>query len=237
MTRIAFASDLHEQLPVITNELNIDTLVLAGDISNGWPDTILREEQFWIKRFEPWAKQVRDSGIKLVGIPGNHDFFPQVCKGSFQRVAKMFDVYVTRGRVRIDGLNYLFFCYNNLEEFAYYASPEDMKEMAGKYTDNIKTDFVVTHTPPYDILSGVPHWGAIAIRDMVHRVRPKIAHIFGHVHTKRGYEDVHGVHHRNVAYCKSKVSEVYGIIDVYDTETNQFESIVIGTQFVTKGSY
>ena len=151
----------------------------------------------------------------------------------------MFDIYVTRGRVTIDGLHYIFFCYNNLDEFAYYADPDKMKEMAGKYInkEELQPDFVVTHTPPYDILSGVAHWGSIAIRDLVHRTQPKVAHIFGHVHTKRGYTDVHGVHHRNVAYCKSKVSEVYGFIDIYNTGNKQFESVPVGTNFVTKGCY
>ena len=237
MTRIAFASDLHEQLPVITKELNIDRLVLAGDISNGWPDTLLKEERFWIKRFEPWSKQVRDSGIKLVGIPGNHDFFPQVCRGSFRRVQSMFDIYVTNARIVMDGLTYIFFCYNQLEEFAYYADAAEMVRMTNNHTDNIETDFVVTHSPAYNILSGKADWGVPAIRDMVHRIRPKVAHIFGHVHTCRGYMEMHGVHHRNVAYCKGKIDEVWGDIDIYDSELGLFETVKVKTDFVGKGSY
>lgn len=237
MTRIAFASDLHEQLPVITDELNIDTLVLAGDISNGWPDTILKEERFWLNRFEPWAEQVRKQGIKLVGIPGNHDFFPEVCKGSFRRVQSMFDIYVTKGRIMIDGLTYIFFCYNQLEEFAWYANADNMKAMTDKYTDTMKPDFIVTHSPGFDILSGKANWGVLAIRDLTHRIKPKVAHIFGHVHSCRGYKDLHGVHHRNVAYCKSDVKDVWGDIDVYDTELGIFETIKIKTNFVVKGCY
>jgi len=222
--KIAMLPDLHEHFPFIQDD--VDMVVFNGDFCctpSAEEKWVKREAEIWTLLYGPYMQEIRSRGIKVVGCPGNHDFYPQSSKSAFQHVASFFDVFVTRGYRNILGYSWYFFCYNRLEEYSYYLNDSETR----KRLDQFKTrqvDFVVTHTPAYDILSMVPDWGSMPIRHFVERVRPKHCHMFGHCHSDFGYTRRDGVTHVNASYSMAENHPRYEYM-VYDTESRTFELV------------
>ncbi len=221
--KIAILGDLHEHFPYIND--GVDMVIFCGDFCSTpssdkiWID---REKILWNTFFTTYLKEIRSRKIYTVGCPGNHDFYPQSSKTAFQQVQSYFDVFTTRGYRQILGFDFYFFCYNKLEGYAYYKKEFDTRKMLGSFATR-PIDFVVTHTPSYDILSMVPNWGSMPIRQFIERIEPKV-HVFGHCHSDFGHRLIDNTLRINASYCMANNHPRY-LYMVYDTDTTKLELV------------
>lgn len=215
--KLALISDLHGNAPYIHS--GVDIVVFAGDFLS--MRRIEDEKQMWQKKYYPYLDEIKGRNISVIGIPGNHDYYPKTSKGVFREVSSHFDSFVTRGPRTIKGVSFYLDCWNKMEEWTWYKPEEEHKKML----DSVPTkqyDFIVTHTPAYDILSCQPDWGSLAIRDFVYRMRPKHAHVFGHCHSDFGVLRDRGMTHVNASYSDESNRPTNRYIE-YDMKTKEFE--------------
>lgn len=213
--KVAILSDLHDATPQVSD---CEVAIFCGDFmegASGYPDL---EKQFWEKVYKPYLEDIRARGIYTVGIPGNHDFLPQRSVQDFRYVANMFDRFLVTGTAIVKGIKIYAFCWNQLEEWAYYMHPVDAVNLVDSKEYPKSVDFLVTHTPPYGILSTVPAWGSPAISLLAKKVKPKIAHVFGHCHGDRGIMNIDGTTYVNAACADSK-RNFRGCYYEYDTDS------------------
>ncbi len=192
--RVAATSDLHGHLPGIPE---CDILLLGGDICPDHPagkearyalaDNGADFQAAWLdKELRAWLEPIVARGTKIVAIWGNHDFVGE----HPSMVPELPWTLLQDELVEIDGLSvYGTPWVPGLERWAFYASPEALRERAKAIPAGI--DILLSHGPPYgtaDFVApqhGAVHVGDRALRDELPRIRPR-AMVVGHIHERKG---------------------------------------------------
>lgn len=183
-------ADIHANLPEIPD---CSLLLIAGDITHHGKDSWAQLD--WIiKYFIPWVKSIRDRGIEVVGIAGNHDFVFQDI-GNIKSIPWTYlqqsDCYIND--VYIVGIPHTpYFC-----NWAFNAFEHELERMWASAA--AKADIILTHGPPYgycdyiyDVVTGTyKHLGSTSLRDWIDKNQPKYV-ICGHLHSGFGIEKCGG---------------------------------------------
>ena len=172
--RLLHLSDVHgtpmgqEVLPRLVRELEVDAVVLTGDITHFGPPE--------------YASELASScDVPMLAVLGNCDP-PEVADALAEAGAR---VLHGRGDV-LGGLK--FFGLGGLVGGGVHAGLKLSEEEARRILmGSGKVDVLLTHVPPYGILDEVAslHIGSRGIREAVRALRPRF-HLFGHVHEARG---------------------------------------------------
>lgn len=202
--RLALISDLHHSTPSIPS--GVDCVVFGGDFCCTHRNTkaVDLEKHVWSRIYEPYLKSLRDRGIKLVGIPGNHDF---MADSDFDYISSLFDTFVLDGEFEIvkgkEKVKVYAFCYHLLQNFPFHMTEARMYDHLVPVSGYLSCDILLSHSPPFGLFDkGREHWGSQAIRDFSTTIRPRL-HVFGHVHEARG----HGTYGATTYINCSSVSE------------------------------
>lgn len=185
-------ADLHGHYPKLDGG---DLLIVAGDLTG--TDSVDEHDEFedWLE-CQPYRK--------IVFIAGNHDNFVQ---------ARHFD-YLYKSAIRSKA-EYLCDSGTDFEGLEIWGCPWtktfwDMNPTCKAFTVDTEDelmekfdqitgcpDILITHSPPYGILDGIPmedgsvfHAGSKSLLSYLKNVlRPKL-HVFGHIHEGYGKEQV-----------------------------------------------
>lgn len=225
--RLALVSDTHHSTPFIPD--GVDGVIFAGDFccTHRSSKAVEIERVVWEKIYTPYLRSIRERGITVYGIPGNHDYLAET--DYIDEIAKLFDVFMEKGEFVIEKgdehLRVFAYCYHHLENFPFYKLDVKMFTELGGLCDKIRCDILITHSPPFGLFDkGREHWGSHAIRDFVTVIRPQL-HVFGHVHEARGYGTYGTTTYVN-ASCVSEDSKLpIGNIYVYDTVKDTVEDV------------
>jgi len=190
--KITAISDTHSLHKKITEKLEGDILICAGDITRrGSKDDVLD--------FNHWLGEL-DFKYKIV-IAGNHDFCFEKDDTCYELLANA--IYLEDSFVETEGLK----IYGSPWQpwfFNWAFNLQRGKEISDKWDlipDDI--DILVTHGPPFEILDKTKRGEFVGCKDLKKRVlevRPKV-HIFGHIHEAYGAVDTHNTKYINASVC------------------------------------
>lgn len=186
--RVGLVSDLHEHFPDL-NHMNLDGLIIAGDISFKPYMDVRLEREMWNNKFVPWLGKQNIDYINV--MPGNHDWFPylmphlaqEMCNSVSHMTKRVtFHNYGRAGNFYRD-IGYipfsLAFC-----DWAYQATEIQMKNLLAQLG---YVNVLVSHGPVYgygDTDKNGSH-GSIQLLKYIEDVHPNF--IFcGHIHSGRG---------------------------------------------------
>lgn len=210
VSRVLATADLHGNLPAIPD---CDVLLVAGDICpdflNGWDKGRDRQKQWLDFSFRPWLEELRDRGIEVVGIAGNHDWVFE--RGWLWRQLELPWTYLLDNMTTLHGLRiYGTPWVPNLPGWAFYGSPAMLEARAWSIPSDI--DILLSHGPPHgavDRVCGGYHVGDRHLSEALPTLSPK-ALVCGHIHEAFGYADVEGISVYNVSH----VDENYNVAHV-----------------------
>lgn len=181
-------ADLHENFPDL-NHMNLDGLIIAGDISFKPYMDIRAEQDMWRNKFVPWLSSLKLRHIHV--MPGNHDWFPYLKPNDCYRLLQSLS-HITKDVV-FHNYGYadtfdrdtgyipfsLAFC-----DWAYQATEAQMKNLLNQLG---KVDVVVSHGPVYgygDTDKNGSH-GSMSLLKYLEEAKPKFL-FHGHIHSGRG---------------------------------------------------
>lgn len=181
--KICCISDLHGHFPEIPE---CDLLFLAGDYC-----PITKRQFIWFqKEFAPWLKKVREKGVEIVGIAGNHDWM-------FQRevhlIPKMEWHYLQDQYLEIMGLKIWGTPWQPVfYDWAFNAEEKELERKWNLIPEDI--DVIIVHGPPngfgdFYINKAFPynqtHLGSLSLTRRVQEIKPKLV-VCGHIHMAHG---------------------------------------------------
>jgi len=180
-------SDLHGYYPQLEGG---DLLIIAGDLTK-------RDHPIEHLDFIDWCRYLPYR--KIIVIAGNHDNFIQTLKSKYFAMPVYHDhcEYLCDSGIEFEGLKIWgspwskTFQGMNPKCKAFTVDTEE--DLASKFSLIPEdTDILITHTPPYGILDGIPledgseyHTGSTALLDALDRIKPKLL-VFGHIHEQGG---------------------------------------------------
>lgn len=186
--RVGLVSDLHEHFSDL-NHMNLDGLIIAGDISFKPYMDVRAERDMWQNKFIPWLGK---QNLRFINVmPGNHDWFPylmpQFAKELCHSVSHMTKHVYFNNFGRMDtydrDIGYipfsLAFC-----DWAYQATEVQMRNLLNLLG---KTDIIVSHGPVkgYGDTDKNGSHGSTSLLKYIEDKNPKF--IFcGHIHSGRG---------------------------------------------------
>lgn len=159
-----------------------DILIVTGDLT-------ARDKYKEYIEFNSWL--LRQNYSKKILISGNHDnwiFESPMMKDTFYDCEYLCDSGIEFEGLKIWGSPWTKkFEGQNPKAMAFTLDTDE--EMVAKWElIPKKTDILVTHTPPYGLLDGIPvedgslfHAGCHSLRDKVFLMSPKL-HVFSHIH-------------------------------------------------------
>jgi len=208
MTIITAVSDLHGHLPVIPDT---DLLLIAGDICPDFHGPAAGQngaagQSFWLATdFLPWLIDLRERGIVVVGVAGNHDWIFQYNRNAADILPWIYleDESIELGGLKIHGTPWQpEFC-----NWAFNATEDFMAEKFSLIPED--TDILISHGPPSGILDSVGRRsiGSTSLNRACQRVMPTLT-VFGHRHSP-GVEQVEGCVFANVTVVDETYNMVY----------------------------
>ena len=181
--RLVIISDTHNQHEEL-GVLHGDVLIHCGDIGNGFARTVGE-----VDRLDDWFR--RQDFKQILCIGGNHDFQLEERVGTRDPVLRnalyLQDEGVSFGGVYFYGAPWT----PELATWAFYLPPEMMRAKWASIPQ--RTDILITHTPPLEVLDRNRHGRACGCPDLRWRLadlHPRI-HCFGHVHASRNAQEWH----------------------------------------------
>lgn len=227
--RVGLVSDLHEHFPDL-NHVNLDGLIIAGDISFKPYMDVRAEQEMWRTKFIPWLQKLNISNIYIT--LGNHDCFPyiqptqaiQLCeRASYKNSINLYQL--GHGKILDKYVGYcpfsLAFC-----DWVYNAEEKKLWEMF-KYLG--KCNIIVSHGPPYgygDSGDKYNNLGSKALLRYIEDYEPE--YVFcGHLHSGRGIYKYNYTTIVNCAFTNENYNPINKIF-VWDTDCNTIleESII-----------
>lgn len=208
--RIIALSDTHSSHKTISNLPEGDVLVHAGDISNTGEAGVLENFARWMKELPHKHK---------VCIFGNHELTMERSKDQCDYVLKMFEecgiAHLHDSGTEIEGVH---FYGSPFTPFFYnwaFNLPRGGKALRAKWRAiPDKTNVLITHGPPYGILDEVPmdilgdgedgsveNTGCRLLAERVQELPNLKLHIFGHIHTAYGRQELGKTTFINAAMC------------------------------------
>ena len=199
-----------------------DLLLHAGDITLGFGP---RDKDTLISKLEEALVVFAELPHKhKVLIAGNHDFlfqdYPDIAKEMVARHIDQGVIYLQDSScaLSIEGKDYKIYGSPWQPWFHNWAFNFPIGHTYHDKWDAIPddTDILVTHSPPYGTLDGVPSrndkheflWdnkGCKSLATRVAVVKPAL-HVFGHIHVSRGEACKDGTHYVNAAIVNSSYS-------------------------------
>ncbi len=181
-------SDLHGLKPTLQGG---DLLIIAGDLT-------ARDTEKELLEFEDWAHA--QDYRKTIVIAGNHDNCLQK-KGYLHHMSLD---YLCDSGTEFQGLKIwgspwsVWFPEVNPHCKAFMANEEKLADKYALIPDDV--DILITHTPPKNILDGVPeyncgsativnYFGSTSLYDRLCDIRPRL-HVFGHIHEQGGKQKI-----------------------------------------------
>lgn len=191
--KVCCLSDLHGYLPEVPD---CDLLLLGGDYCGDH-----RDEYFYSLAFSDWLQDLKNKGVTVIGVAGNHDFI-------FEKNRKFAEslpwIYLQDSGTSFNGLN----VYGSPHQPRYFdwAFNLDEPELAVKWDlipDN--TDILLLHGPPHGISDfspyGQEHTGSPSLLNRILEIKPKLV-VCGHIHSGNGiYKLDYGGILVNAALC------------------------------------
>lgn len=178
--RIAAVSDLHGHLPEIPD---CDVLLLGGDYC---PMSKPVDQAWWLRdHFTPWLRGIRNRGIEIFGVAGNHDI---IFEKRPDLVPPLPWNYLQDSGCYFGGM----FLYGSPHQRRFYdwAFNLDEPELAKKWEaipDD--TDILLLHGPPLGLgdfsIHGNERIGSPSLRSRIDEIQPKLV-IYGHNHSGFG---------------------------------------------------
>lgn len=173
--RIFIFSDTHGCHQKLSIPENIEILICAGDVTNGFSGS---EMEHFFKWYASIPADLR------IFVPGNHeiifDLFPQRAKLTLPDNVVLLEN---------TGISYKGITFYSVAARSWLHSETEIPA-------NI--DFLITHGPPEGILD--EHRGCPLLRETVFKSKP-VYHVFGHIHSLGGKREViNNIRFYNVSY-------------------------------------
>ncbi len=193
--RLVIISDTHNQHEEL-GVLHGDVLIHCGDIGNGFGRTVGE-----VDSLDDWFS--RQDFKRILCIGGNHDFQLEDRVGTRNPVLHH-ALYLQDEDVTIEGLHFYGAPWTpELATWAFYLPPDMMRAKWDLIPE--RTDILITHTPPLDVLDRNRHGRACGCPDLGWRLtdlHPRI-HCFGHVHASGGVLEIGGTTYVNASMVDS----------------------------------
>lgn len=227
--KIIAISDMHGNLPNMSQYGKFDLLLIAGDICPA-TDHSYTFQYDWLKNtFVPWIQQLpyQNAFSKVIFTPGNHDFWFEreksdsaryladigyPCQGRFiylRNEVYKFDYLDEYGEIKSLNIFGTPWCHQ-FGNWAFMCSDDKLRKRFSEIPDGI--DILLTHDAPYgcsDICyqgrSVGKHVGSEPLREVILEKKPKLC-IHGHLHTSN---------HSMMALGKTRVVNVSLIDESY----------------------
>jgi Icc-related predicted phosphoesterase len=224
--KVLATSDFHGQLPHVPR---CDLLLIGGDICPDHPigkkqrytlhDNGAESQFEWLDQtFRPWLIDLRERGIHVIAIAGNHDFVFEKMKTAVRELYLPW-VYLEDSLVDFKGLHvYGTPWVPGLPRWAFYGSDNFLKARAESIP---KCDILLSHGPPFgycDFVApqfGSKHVGDPWLEDGIKIAKPQ-AVVCGHIHERHGRERMMklGVDVYNVSYVNEFYDPVHGPVRI-----------------------
>lgn len=181
MTRFACVSDLHGQLPDLS-DLDFDALLIGGDIVpvSSHKDT---HQAIWLdNEFKNWLRSI---GKPIFGVAGNHDFI-------FERrrmfVPRLPWTYLQDSGCEFEGLKIWGSPWQpEFGNWAFNKTESELREVWAAIPDD--TDILLLHGPPHGYGDLVKprreNVGSHSLLRRILEIQPRLA-VFGHIHEGYG---------------------------------------------------
>lgn len=172
--KLCLLADLHGDLPEIPD---CDLLLLGGDYS---PRPA--SERQWLEfSFRPWLQALKDRGIPVVGVAGNHDFAFAKREKPDLPWTYLQDSGCQVGALKIWGSPWQKRFFN----WAFNADEDFMKERWELIPKD--TDILLLHGPPHGCgdRCGKENTGSPSLWDKILEIQPGLV-VCGHIHHGRG---------------------------------------------------
>lgn len=200
MTRLCIIADTHEQHHSLKMP-PADILVVAGDFTiDGKPDSI--------EDFSRWLGE--QSYKAIVVVAGNHDILFEKDRNRAVNLLQKHDhdtkvIYLEDSGITLDGISFYGSPWQPMFSFGWAFNKRSELELLERFSKiPAGIDVLVIHTPPRNILDGVPytdpwgkedleHCGSVALlKEVMDRVKPRV-NCFGHIHSGRGIIEKDGI--------------------------------------------
>lgn len=211
--KIAAVSDVHGRFDSKTALPSADVLVIAGDYCPNFRREPNHDTSFqlgWLQQyFVPFLEKYCAHYKEIIIVAGNHDWAHERAAKHAADLLAPYATYLMDSSVEVDGVKFYGspwtpWFYEWAFQFGQFDPANGHKDAVkawAKIPD--KTDVLITHGPPLNILDLAPgnrRVGCPILRDRVFQVSPKL-HLFGHIHGSYGVHEERGIRFGNVALC------------------------------------
>ena len=229
--KIIATSDLHGELPQITNEF--DLLLICGDLCPVWNHNRHFQEEWLNLDFALWIKQLPyANGLsRVVCIGGNHDYFleglSKTKRANFQKNCGKQFVYLDN-----EEYDFEYLTETGISSIKIFGSPyckrfgnwAFMREDLAKYYDAIpsNTDILITHDAADFNELGIIHegrWtgenaGNKVLANYVKKIKPSY-YFCGHIHSgNHNLENIDGIKCANVSLMNERYEPVNNPLEI-----------------------
>jgi Icc-related predicted phosphoesterase len=206
----------------------------AGDFS---PHLQGEEMEGWFfGPFTRWLDNLIQRKIKVVIVPGNHDFIcdgPDFLKTLFNWPTHIYTgvTFLINNWAIVRGLLIYGFPYINPIWGAFQASFDEQIDILGKnyYLDKTPPDIFLSHSPRYGIRDSLYdkvkrqyfNLGSKAIAHAID-INPPPVMVFGHIHENYGHDNFMGTEYISVSYVDNYNFSAYSpMVFYFDEETKE----------------
>lgn len=177
--KICCTSDLHGYWPAIPD---CDLLILAGDYAPAWKHNPVR---FYREKMTAWLHSIRDRGIEIAGIAGNHEL---LFESHPHLIPKTAWHYLQDSGCEINGLKIWGTPWQpRFHDWAFNLDEPELAEKWALIPDD--TDILIVHGPPRGFGDfsryGQVHCGSPSLLEAVQRIKPSLV-VSGHIHSGNG---------------------------------------------------
>jgi Icc-related predicted phosphoesterase len=179
--KICAIADQHGYLPEIPD---CDLLLIGGDICH-FGRRVTLQARVWLETaFTKWLISLRERGIEVVGVAGNHDAIFQEDK----KFAKSLPwIYLEDSGYNYKGINIWGSPWQpQFGGWAFNAKESQLAERWRLIPEN--TDILLLHGPPFAHLDygifGDEHTGSVSLWNRISIIQPRYV-ICGHIHSGR----------------------------------------------------
>ena len=208
MKKFVLISDTHNQLAEISHKLpHADILIISGDLT----EQGLKPE---VKMLSDHLSSIKNKYKHIVVIPGNHDFLAEEEPKVFRDLISPHCTILINEGIEIEGIKiwgspWTPWFYSWAFNFPQYDGGLMAKQTWAKIPED--TNILITHGPAKDILDLTPRKervGCPHLRLRIQELKQLKLHVFGHIHSGYGTQNVDGIVHVNASTCNENYEPV-----------------------------
>lgn len=202
--KICCIADIHENYDIDIPDC--DLLLIAGDI---FASPRIKNQLFWMNKFEVFISEIEKRGIQWLMTPGNHDtmFEPDYYHLVPDRIKK---------KCLIDSELRYYYTDNDCvpRDIHIYGSPwqkryfdwsfnldePDLERKWSMIPNN--TEILLLHSPPYGILDC--DLGSPSLTKRILELKNLKLCVYGHIHRGYNHKTINGVQFVNAALCNDR---------------------------------